>query len=119
MIDQTVVRGTTNGGHFANFRLNIDGNKLLTEYAIEVIRTQTKISMVEGYSLGSEPEELLKKTASRIINILADVALNRVKQEMKNIVSQGPEAFQKLVKEVMLGPEGENTESKEGGEDHE
>lgn len=119
MIDQTVVRGTTNGGHFANFRLNIDGNKLLTEYAIEVIRTQVKISMVEGYSLDSEPEELLTKTASRIIKVLADVALNRVKQEMKNIVSQGPEAFQKLVQEVMLGTDGENTEAVEGGASNE
>lgn len=114
MIDQTVVRGTTNGGHFANFRFNIDGNKLLTEYAIEVIRTQTKISLVEGVSKNLEPEELMKKIANRLIPMIVDVTMKRVKQEMKDIVSKGPEAFQKLIQEVVLGPDGENTE---GGED--
>ena len=119
MIDQTVVRGKIGNANFAKFRLEIDGSKLLTEYAMEVIRTQTKLALVEGVSLNLEPEEVVTKTASRVIKVFAEVAMNRIKKEMKDIVSQGPEAFQKLVQEVMLGTDGENTEAGEGGASNE
>ena len=116
MIDQTIVRGTKGNARFAHIRLEIDGSKLLSEYAMEVIRTQTRISMVEGYSRNWEPEEAIEKIATRIIKMFADVVLNRVKQEMKDVVGLGPEAFVKLVEEVMVGQSEENAD---GGESHE
>lgn len=116
MIDQTIVRGTQGNARFAHIRLKIDGSKLLSEYAMEVIRTQTRISMVEAFSKDWKPEEAIEKIATRIIKMFADVVMNRVKQEMKDVVGLGPEAFVKLVEEVMVG---QAEESADGGESHE
>ena len=117
MIDQTIVRGTQGNARFAHIRLKIDGSKLLSEYAMEVIRTQTRINMVKGYFKDLELQELLQKTTDRLASMFADVVANRVKQEMKDIVGLGPEAFVKLVEEVMIGQSEENTD--EGGTSNE
>lgn len=117
MIDQTIVRGTQGNVRFAHIRLKIDGSKLLSEYAIEAIRTQTRINMVEGYCKDWEPQETIEKIGTRMVSMFADVVIKQVKKEMKDVVGLGPEAFVKLVEEVMVGQSEENTD--EGGTSHE
>lgn len=106
-IDQTVVRGKTEGGKFAAFSIHVDRTKLFSEYGMEYIRKTVKLLLVKALVQHEDPEVMDAKIKEVLLGCVSKAAYGLALQELRRIMDGGVDVVHSVVREVMEGGDDE------------
>lgn len=102
-LDQTIVRGKTDGGRFAAIALRIDGTKLFSEYGLEYIKKTAKILLTEAIAHGKKPEEMGKRIEEVTCKTVSKAAYICTLRELEKILDGDVDNLRRVFEEVMEG----------------